>query len=110
MIEKERAEFGCFSTQISREWHMGHAARASIGLGSGPRPSRGPRLLERFMVRGPIAEGSGCLDQLGSGTSAPVVSPGLGRVANPAFDDLRPRFGFPFRKGSVADGCKELNC
>jgi len=34
MIEKERAEFGCFSTQISREWHMGHAAKASVGAES----------------------------------------------------------------------------
>ena len=55
MIEKERAEFGCFSNQISREWHMGHAAKAkaSVGLGSDPRSSRGPGQLQRFMIRGP---------------------------------------------------------
>ena len=28
MIEKERVEFGLFSTQISCEWHIGHAVRA----------------------------------------------------------------------------------
>src|SRR6266478_2427350 len=58
MIEKERAEFGCFSTQISREWHMGHAAKASVGLGSDPRSSRGPRRLQRFIIRGPILDGA----------------------------------------------------
>jgi hypothetical protein len=43
MIEKERVEFGLFSTQISREWHIGHAVRAFS------RPSSDPRLLQLFM-------------------------------------------------------------
>ena len=55
MIERERAEFGCFSTQISREWHMGHAAKASVGLSSDPRSSSAPRRFQRFMIRGPFS-------------------------------------------------------
>lgn len=37
MIEKERVEFGLFSTQMSRDWHMGHAVRAFSNPGSDPR-------------------------------------------------------------------------
>jgi len=48
MIEKERVEFGLFSTQISREWHMGHAARDFS------RPGSDPGLLQLFMSHGPI--------------------------------------------------------
>jgi hypothetical protein len=48
MLEKERVEFGLFSTQISREWHMGHAVRAFS------RPGGGPRLLKLLMSHGPI--------------------------------------------------------
>jgi hypothetical protein len=55
MIERERAEFGCFSTQISREWHMGHAAKASVGLSSDPRSSSAPRRFQRFMIGGPFS-------------------------------------------------------
>jgi len=43
MIEKERAEFGFFSTQISCEWHMGHAVRAFS------KPGGDKRLLPLFM-------------------------------------------------------------
>jgi hypothetical protein len=43
MIEKERVEFVLFSTQMSREWHMGHAVRAFS------RPDSDPRLLKLFM-------------------------------------------------------------
>jgi hypothetical protein len=44
MIEKERVEFGLFSTQISREWHIGQAVRAFS------RPGSDPRLLQLFII------------------------------------------------------------
>jgi hypothetical protein len=44
MIEKERAEFGLLSTQISREWHMGQAVRVFS------RPGSDPRLLLIFII------------------------------------------------------------
>jgi hypothetical protein len=51
MIETERVEFGLFSTQISREWHMGHAVRAFSSPGSSPRASMDPRLLQLFIIQ-----------------------------------------------------------
>jgi hypothetical protein len=65
MIETERVEFGLFSTQISREWHMGHAVRAFSSLDSGPRASMDPRLLQLFIIplfsiRTPLFKGFHC--------------------------------------------------
>ena len=101
MIERERAEFGCFSTQISREWHMGHAAKASVGLSSDPRSSSAPRRFQRFMIRGPFSTVLAPFARWGARRRAAGSLARFSKRLQYYFDHLRHRGRLPLKRRAV---------
>jgi hypothetical protein len=80
---------------------MGHAAKASVGLGSDPRSSRCPRRLQRFMIRGPILDGAFSLDRGGAMRRPARNLARFSKRLQYYFDQLRPRGRLPLKRRAV---------